>query len=84
MNNGQFIDKKEDYAFINMPDIRKTSIENEAKWNYALEHAETNHAPISLKRIVNTELLPAFLAGEIDEDAFARLIQTQAEMMLGE
>ncbi len=84
LNNGQFIDKKEDYAFINMPDIRKASIENEAKWNYALENAETNHTPNALQRIVNTELLPAFLAGEIDEDAFARLIQTQAEMMLGE
>ena len=84
LNYGQFIDKKEDYAFINMPDIRKVSSENEAKWNYALEHAKTNHTPISLKRIVNTELMPAFLSGEIDKESFARLLQTQAEMMLGE
>ncbi len=84
LNYGQFIDNKEDYAYINMPDIRKTSPENEEKWNYALEHAETNHAPISLNRIVNTELLPAFLEGTITSYEFARILEMQANMMLGE
>lgn len=84
LNYGQFIDKKEDYVYINMYDIRKTSPGNEEKWNYALEHAESNHAPISLKQIIKTELMPAFLSESISANEFARILQKQAEMMLGE
>jgi len=84
LNYGQFIDNKDDYVYINLYDIRKTSPENEEKWNYALEHAESNHAPIALNRIINAELLPAYLDGSISAQEFARILQMQAEMMLGE
>ena len=73
-----------DYADNPFMNIQWPSEENEAIWDYMLEHSAPQLNLVDLRRQQQFTLMPGVLDGTVTPEQFAQISQQLADMMLGE
>ena len=73
-----------DYTNDHFMHVQMPSEENEAIWDYMLEHSAPQLHLIDLTRQQQFTLMPGVLDGSVTPEQFAQISQQLADMMLGE